>query len=190
MHTTSPQTSPRAFYIYRIFFLRCLYLRSPESTNIMHSRECIMFQYKMNIFEAGTYLLLSIEFSAYRIEIHLQQTWTFARKSLWNSIYWILLDLRWQWWSKDGTEEGGGCRRTSKDFAEEMKSTRLNKCQTVQSQSCFRFRFHARVYYVLCLSQGTLVRLCLPLLTVYSYYSITRIYFITYLIFNGRHFAN
>ena len=77
-------------------FFSCLYLRSPESTNIMHSCECIMFQYKMNIFEAGTYLLLSIEFSAYRIEIHLQQTWTSAHKSLWNSIYWILLDLRWQ----------------------------------------------------------------------------------------------
>jgi len=40
----------------------------------MHSCECIMSQYKMNIFEAGTYLLLAIEFSAYRIEIHLQQT--------------------------------------------------------------------------------------------------------------------
>lgn len=109
MHVTSPHTSTRTFYIHGIFFLRCLYLRSPESTNIMRSCECIIFQYKMNIFEAGRYLLLSIEFSAYRIEIHLQQTWTFARKSLWNSIYWILLDLRWQWWSRDGSEEGGGC---------------------------------------------------------------------------------
>jgi hypothetical protein len=141
MHTTSPQTSPRAFYIHRIFFLSCLYLRSPESTNIMHSCECIMFQYKTNIFEAGTYLLLSIEFSAYRIEIHLQQTWTFARKSLWNSIYWILLDLRWQWWSRDGSEEGGGRRGTSKVFAAEMKSSRLNKGQTARAGHVSGFAF-------------------------------------------------
>jgi len=145
----------------------------------------------MNIFEAGTYLLLSIEFSAYRIEIHLQQTWTFARKSLWNSIYWILLDLRWQWWSKDGSEEGGGCRRTSKDFAAEMKSTRLNKGQTVQSRSCFRFLFHAKVSYVLRLPQGTQGWLCIAsVLVVYNFCSFNRLYFITYLIFNGRHYAN
>ena len=129
----------------------------------MHPCECIMFQHKMNIFEAGTYFLLSIEFSAYRIEIHLQECRTFACKSLWNTIYWILMDLWWQRWSREGSEGGRGCRGTSKDFVAEMKSTKLNKSHTVQSRPCFGFRFHAKVYYVLRLSQCTWAWLCSPL---------------------------
>jgi hypothetical protein len=120
-----------------------------------------MFQYKMNIFEAGTYLLLSIEFSAYRIEIHLQQTWEFCLQIF---VEFDILDtigtpvaMMAQRRVKGKREGVGG---TLKDFAAETKSTRLNKGQAAKF---FVFRFHVKVCYVLRLSRDTWIWLCPPL---------------------------